>query len=131
MVDTTAPSAPTGFTFSGLTNAYYPGAGSTVYFKGGAAGGFTATASGSTDADTGIATYNYGAIAGTGWANAAGAYTFTGASPTGTGAVTASNNAGLTGASASFTAQVDSTALAAAPSRPTAPRHPASGQRAT
>ena len=36
MVDTTAPSAPTGFTFSGLTNAYYPGAGSTVYFKGGA-----------------------------------------------------------------------------------------------
>ena len=75
MVDTTAPSAPTGFTFSGLTNSYYPGAGTTVYFKGGAAGGFTATASGATDADTGIASYNYGAIAGTGWANGAGAYT--------------------------------------------------------
>ena len=109
-VDTTAPSAPTGFTFSGLTNAYYPGAGTTVYVKGGAAGGFTALASGSTDADTGVAGYSYGAIAGTGWANTAGAYTFTAASPTGTGAVTATNNAGLTGASASFTAQVDSTA---------------------
>ena len=112
MVDTTAPSAPTGFTFSGLTNAYYPGAGSTVYFKGGAIGGFTATASGATDADSGISTYNYGAIAGTGWANAAGAYTFTAASPSGTGAVTATNNAGLTGSSASFTATVDSTAPA-------------------
>ena len=109
-VDTTAPSAPTGFAFSGLTNAYYPGAGTTIYFKGGAAGGFTATASGSTDADTGIATYNYGAIAGTGWANAAGAYTFTAASPTGTSSVTASNNAGLTSSATSFTAQVDSTA---------------------
>ena len=110
MVDTTAPSAPTGFTFSGLTNSYYPGAGTTVYFKGGAVGGFTATASGSTDADTGIASYTYGAIAGTGWANAAGAYTFTAASPTGTGPVTATNNAGLAGSSASFTAQVDGTA---------------------
>ena len=110
MVDTTAPSAPTGFTFTGLTNSYYPGAGSTVYFKGGAVGGFTATASGSTDADTGIASYTYGAIAGTGWANAAGAYTFTAASPTGTGPVTATNNAGLAGSSASFTAQVDGTA---------------------
>ena len=110
MVDTTAPSAPTGFTFSGLTNAYYPGAGTTIYFRGGSAGGFTATASGSTDADTGVSGYNYGAVAGTGWANTAGAYTFTAASPTGTGAVTASNNAGLTGSSTSFTAQSDTTA---------------------
>ena len=83
-VDTTAPSAPTGFSFGSLTNSYYPGAGTIVFFKGGAAGGFTATASGATDADTGIASYNYGAIAGSGWSNAAGAYTFTGASPTGT-----------------------------------------------
>ena len=52
-VDTTAPSAPTGFSFSGLHQRYYPGAGTTVYFKGGAAGGFTALASGATDADTG------------------------------------------------------------------------------
>ena len=110
MVDTTAPSAPTTFGFSGLSNAYYPGAGTTIYFKGGAAGGFTATASGATDADSGIATYNYGAVAGAGWANVGGVYTFTGISPTGTGSATATNNAGLTGASASFTAQSDSTA---------------------
>ena len=112
MVDTTAPSAPTGFAFSGLTSSYYPGAGSIVYLKAGAAGGFTVTASGSTDADTGVASYSYGAIAGSGWSNALGAYTFTGASPTGTGAVTATNNAGLTGSSASFTAQSDATAPA-------------------
>ena len=60
----------------------------------------------------GIASYNYGAIAGSGWANAAGAFTFTAASPTGTSAVTATNGAGVTGASASFTAQSDSTAPA-------------------
>ena len=109
-VDTTAPSAPTGIAFSALTNAYYPGAGTTIYFRGGTAGGFTATASGSTDADTGVFGYNYGAVAGTGWANAAGAYTFTAASPTGTGALTATNNAGLTGSSTTFTAQSDTTA---------------------
>ena len=109
-VDTTAPSAPTTWAFSALTNSYFPGSGSIVYFKGGTAGGFTATASGATDADTGIASYNYGAVAGTGWANATNAYTFTAASPTGTGAVTATNNVGLTGPSASFTAQSDTTA---------------------
>ena len=109
-VDTTAPSAPTGFGFSGLTNAYYPGAGTTIYVKGGSAGGFTALASGSTDADTGVAGYNYGAIAGTGWGNTAGAYTFTAASPTGSASVTATNGAGVTGSGTSFTAQVDSTA---------------------
>ncbi|HVP76251.1 MAG TPA: hypothetical protein VMS63_09530, partial [Gaiellaceae bacterium] len=111
-VDTTAPSAPTGFTFGALTNAYYPGSGSTVYIQGGSAGGFTVTASGATDADSSIAGYNYGAIAGSGWSNTNGAYTFTGASPNGSGAVTATNNAGLTGSSASFTAQTDSTAPA-------------------
>ena len=111
-VDTTAPSAPTGFSFGSFTNSYYPGAGSIVFVKGGAAGGFTATASGSTDADSGVASYTYGAIAGSGWSNAAGAYTFTAASPTGTAAVTATNNAGLTGSSTSFTAQSDSTAPA-------------------
>ena len=111
-VDTTAPSAPTTFGFSALTNSYYPGAGSIVYFKGGTAGGFTATASGATDADSGIASYNYGAVAGAGWGNVSGAYTFTGLSPTGTGSATATNGVGVTGASASFTAQSDSTAPA-------------------
>ncbi|HVP76092.1 MAG TPA: FN3 associated domain-containing protein, partial [Gaiellaceae bacterium] len=110
MVDTTAPSAPTTFGFSSLTNAYYPGSGSIVYFQGGSAGGFTATASGATDADTGIASYTYGAVAGAGWSNVAGVYSFTGISPTGTGSATATNGAGLTGSSTSFTAQSDSTA---------------------
>ena len=112
MVDTTAPSAPTGFAFSALTNSFYPGAGTIVYFKNGTIGGFTVTASGSTDADTGVSGYTYGAVAGTGWANGAGAYTFTAASPTGTGSVTASNPAGLTGSGTSFTAQNDATAPA-------------------
>ena len=84
-----------------------------MYFKGGSAGGSTATRLGATDADSGIASYNYGAVAGA----APGQrrrrlHSFTGISPTGTGAVTATNNAGLTGASASFTAQSDSTAPA-------------------
>ena len=112
-VDTTAPSAPTGFTFSGVhATATTRARARSSTSRAASAGGFTATASGSADADTGIAGYNYGAIAGTGWANAAGAYTFTAASPTGTGAVTATNNAGLTGSSASFTATADSTAPA-------------------
>src|SRR4029077_3591201 len=62
---------------------------------------------GASDPDTGISSYNYGAIAGSGWSNAAGAYTFTAASPTGTGAVTATNGANVTGDSASLTAQSD------------------------
>ena len=112
----------------GFTNSYYPGAGSTVYFKGGSAGGFTATASGATDADTGISGYNYGAVAGTGWANAAGAYTFTAASPTGTGAVTASNNAGLTGAARASPRSPTPPPRAAAPSPPTASQPPAAAR---
>src|SRR4029077_15380499 len=51
-VDTSAPSAPTSFGFGSLTNAYFPGSGSTVYFKGGSAGGFTTSASGAADVDT-------------------------------------------------------------------------------
>src|SRR5260221_7612367 len=104
-VDTTAPSAPsaTGFSFNSLTNAYWPGSTSdTIYLKGGASGGFTVSGSGSTDGDTGINSYNYGAVAGTGWSNAAGAYTFAATSPTGTGAVTATNNAALTHPATNF-----------------------------
>src|SRR5262249_9567574 len=56
-VDTTAPSAPTTFGFSALTNAFYPGSGSKVYFKSGSAGGFTVAASGAADSDTGVASY--------------------------------------------------------------------------
>ena len=111
-VDTTAPSAPTTFGFSALTNSYYPGAGSIVYFKGG-----TAAASPSpprarptpTRASLRTTTAPSREPAG---ATSSGAYTFTGLSPTGTGSATATNGVGVTGASASFTAQSDSTAPA-------------------
>src|SRR5262249_42495859 len=72
-VDPSAPSAPASFGFSSFTNAYYPGSGTKVYFKGGAAGGFTVAASGATDGDSGVTGYTYGAVAGTGWANTLGA----------------------------------------------------------
>ena len=123
MVDTTAPSAPTGIAFSAPTNAYYPGSGSIVYFKGGVAGGFTATASGATDADSGIAGYTYPAL-GVNWANVAGAYTFSATAGTQSGSVTAQNNAGLTGAGLTFTAQDDTNA-------PTGGAFTANGQAAS
>src|SRR5262249_49837507 len=76
-VDTTLASGPTSFSVTSPTNAYFPGTGTKVYFKGGAAGGFTLVAAGATDGDTGVTGYTYGAIAGTGWANTLGVYTFT------------------------------------------------------
>src|SRR5262249_4869993 len=65
-LDTTAPSAPTSFTFSALSSAYYPGTGTTVYFQDGGTGGFTVTASGATDGESGIDGYSYPSL-GTGW----------------------------------------------------------------
>ena len=59
-LDTSAPSAPTGFAFSAVTQAYYPGTGSTVYFQSGGTGGFTVTASGAADAQSGVSSYGYG-----------------------------------------------------------------------
>src|SRR4029077_16768649 len=56
-IDGTPPSAPTGCTFSAMTNAYWPGSGATVYVKGGTSGAFTVAAGGSTDAESGIAGY--------------------------------------------------------------------------
>ncbi len=110
IVDTTAPSAPTGFTFSSITNAYWPGSGATVYFQGGIAGGFTVTGTGAADADTGITGYTYPTLGGSGWSNTAGVYTFTSAATTHSGPVTAQNNAGLTSSGTTFTAQSDTTA---------------------
>ncbi len=109
LVDTTAPAAPSANAFSATTNAYYPGIGSTVFFKGGAAGGFTVTASGASDAESGIAGYTYPSL-GAGWSNTAGVYSFTAAAGTQTGGVTAQNNAGLSSAGTSFTAQADTSA---------------------
>ena len=108
-LDTTAPNAPTGFSFSSPSHAYWPGSGSTVFFQGGVAGGFTVTASGSSDAQSGLAGYTYPAL-GSGWSNTGGAYSFTSSAGTQTGNVTAQNNAGLSSSGTSFTAQSDSSA---------------------
>ena len=108
-LDTSAPTAPTGFTFSGTTEAYYPGSGSTVYFQGGGSGGFTIAASGSTDSDSGVAGYTYPAL-GSGWTHTNGDYTFDNTAGTQSGNVTAQNNAGLSSTGTSFTAQTDATA---------------------
>ena len=116
-VDTTAPSAPT-FTFANLGGgAYYSGAGTTVWFRPGAATGtFDITAS-STDADTGIASYTFptAVTMGTNWAvSGAGAtrtYSYTaGAGTPGAQTVTATNPAGLTSATGTWTTSADSTA---------------------
>ena len=108
-LDTTAPSAPSGFNFSGFSHAYYPGSGSTVYFQSGVAGGFTVAANGSIDAESGIGGYTYPAL-GSGWSNTAGVYTYNSSAATQTGNVTAQNNAGLSSAGTSFTAQSDASA---------------------
>ena len=107
-LDTSAPSAPTGFTFTSTSHAYWPG-GSTVFFQGGGSGGFTVTAGGSSDSESGISGYTYPTL-GTGWNNGGGVYTFDSGAATQTGSVTAQNNAGLTGAGTSFTAQSDAAA---------------------
>src|SRR5207245_2957837 len=110
-VDTSAPTAPT-FSFSALTNAAVTGG--VVYFRTGAAGGFTVTAS-STDAQSGVASYAFPAL-GSGWSGspsgASDAYSFgsSAADPAEPNNVTATNNAILTSSPASFTVTADGAA---------------------
>ena len=108
-IDTTAPTAPTGFAFSATTHAYYPGSGTTVFFQGGGTGGFTVTASGSTDGQSGVSGYTYPAL-GTGWSHTGGDYTFASSAGTQTGSVTAQDTAGNSSTGTSFTATADSAA---------------------
>ncbi|HEX8628321.1 MAG TPA: LamG domain-containing protein, partial [Catenuloplanes sp.] len=69
-VDTTAPSAPA-LGFTSLTNAYWPGTGTTVYYRPAATtGSFTATAT-ATDTNSGIAGYTMPTL-GTGWTTPSG-----------------------------------------------------------
>ncbi|MDX6448958.1 MAG: hypothetical protein QOD08_1421, partial [Gaiellaceae bacterium] len=105
-VDTTPPNAPS-LGFSGLTNAWDNGSG-TVYYKGGAAGGFTVTGT-ATDPQSGVASYVYPAL-GSGWNNL-GDYSFSSAAdPAEPNNVHAVNGAGVSGADTSFTVTIDSSA---------------------
>ena len=113
-VDSTAPAAPT-LAFSAFTNTWWPGSGSTVYYRSAATpGSFTATAT-ATDAAAGIASYTFPSL-GTNWTSTPGSlgvntYSWSGspAAP-GTKNVTATNNAGLASGNGSFTMTADDTA---------------------
>ncbi len=117
-IDTSAPSAPT-FGFTAMSNAYWSGAGSNVYYKRDAASGsFTATAT-ATDAESGIATYAMPNL-GTGWTVPSGTtgvqtYAWSAPNPTapaGAQNATANNNAAATSSAAGFTMISDITAPA-------------------
>ncbi|MFC5928270.1 tandem-95 repeat protein [Cryobacterium melibiosiphilum] len=123
-VDLSAPSAPTRLAYSGLTNAYSNATG-VVYYNPTLGGSFTTVASGATDAQSGIAGYNYPALGGSFGSSTSGTYAWpSSSSTTGPGAktVTAKNNAFAASASGlSFTATPDSTAPTAAPTMYTSP----------
>lgn len=79
-LDKTDPTAPSAFTgLTSATNAYWDGtAADPIWYRQGAAGGFTISATGQAShiaADTVSATYS--TPSGTGWSNTAGAYSFT------------------------------------------------------
>ncbi|HEX8629218.1 MAG TPA: LamG domain-containing protein, partial [Catenuloplanes sp.] len=114
-VDTTTPTAPA-FTFTAMTNTYWPGTGTTVYYRRAAtSGSFTANAT-ATDANSGIAGYAMPTL-GTGWTTPSGTtgiqtYAWSSANPTapvGGQSVTTTNNASLT-STAGFTLTTDATA---------------------
>lgn len=116
-VDASAPPAPA-LSFSALTNAFWSGAGTTVFYRPGASsGGFQVSAT-SADTTAGIASYSFPTFP-LGWASSFGGanarnYSWSTANPTapvGAQTVVATNNAGGT-ASSTFTVTPD----AAAPS---------------
>ncbi|MDQ5822452.1 MAG: Ig-like domain-containing protein, partial [Actinomycetota bacterium] len=110
-IDTTPPAAPS-LAYSGFTRAWENGSG-TVYFKGGAAGGFTITGTAS-DPESGVASYSFPAL-GAGWSavgsGATRTYSFAAAAidPAEPNDVTATNNAGRTSTPAPLTVTADST----------------------
>ena len=113
-VDTTAPAAPS-LAFSAFTNTWWPGSGTTVYYRSAAASGSVTTTASATDAASGIASYTFPAL-GTNWTSTPGAlgvntYSWSGApAAPGTKNATATNNATLTSANAPFTMTADDTA---------------------
>ena len=109
-VDTTPPTAAV--TATAGTNSFVSG--SSVYYRGSAAGSFTIT-SGATDSASGIASVSYPSL-GTGWTAPGTAlsqtYSWTANPAVASGAknVAATNNAGLTSAASTFTPVLDNTA---------------------
>ena len=113
-VDVAAPRGPA-LGFSSLTNASWPGSGSTVFYRSAATSGSVRVTAAAT-APSGIAGYAFPAL-GSGWTATPGAtgvttYSWSAASPAapGTKSVTATNNAGATSATAPFTLTADDTA---------------------
>ncbi len=113
-VDSTPPAAPA-LAFSGFTNTYWSGVGSSVFYRSAAtSGSFAATAS-ATDAASGIASFAFPAL-GDNWTSTPGAlgvntYSWSGAPAVpGTKTVTATNNAGGTSGATGFTLVADDTA---------------------
>ena len=116
-VDLTAPAAPS-LAFSGFTNTYWPGSGTTVFYRSGAtSGSFVATAT-ATDAGSGIGSYSFPTL-GTNWTSTPGAlgvntYSWSGAPAVpGTMSITATNNATGVSGGTSFTPTADDTAPSA------------------
>ena len=115
IVDTTIPSTPS-LTFSGLSaNTYYKSSTNALYFRPSPGGSFTLTAN-STDAETGIKSYTFSSLTGSGFGEAQTGgqvlYTF-GASavqPPTAPTVFAASGAGASSASATYSLIADSSA---------------------
>jgi hypothetical protein len=115
-VDTSDPATPALTLSNASGGAYYPGSGTRVYFKPDAANGAFDISAGSSDDDSGIASYTFptGATLGTNWsASGSGSsrtYSYTATATTnGTQSVSATNAAGRS-ASSTFDLTDDSTA---------------------
>ncbi len=112
-VDRTAPAAPS-LAFSGFTNTYWTGSGTTVFYRSTAtSGSFVVTAT-ATDPASGILSYTFATL-GTNWTSTAGGlgvntYSWSGApAAPGTRTVTARNNAAITSPTAPFVMTPDNT----------------------
>src|SRR5207247_6914105 len=115
-VHTSDPAAPTLTPSNATGGAYYPGSGSRVYFKPDAANGGFDIGAGSSDNDTGIASYSFpaGSALGTNWSGSGsgaeiGRASCRDSASNGAEDVSATNNTGRS-ASSSFDVTLDSTA---------------------
>jgi hypothetical protein len=104
-VDTTAPSQPA-VSFSGLSAGNTFATGTTMWYRPSSGASFTVNADGSTDAESGIATYTFSGNA----PQAANQLAVTPSGGTSTETVLSTNRAGLDSAAASYDVKADSTA---------------------